>query len=494
MLSNYTSGNRIRKSLRLLKQAITRSLILVRWWTPPGITFRGLGICFAACSLLLAQPGGPRFLRYNDVREIITAFAASDAAALPTGGLKDAGAWDNWVRAQDREIRGRIERGVEDSISNLILYGTSYTHFARLESFEQAASTTGELTEAARLRVHALAETANSSSNNERVQFVRDFLVRHNTLGPPVEAHLSANLQRFIAEQRAYQEKLQDAGRSGDPGEVLFTRGTLFEKRGLSVDTSLLPNYALQDSLEALARKGVLTHGNIRRIAVIGPGLDFTDKRDGYDFYPVQTIQPFAVLEAVLRLGLASSSDVKIVTFDLNPAVNAHVRRLVERARAGHSYIVQLPRDSSADWNPAAVSYWEHFGEIIGSPVAPLPIPKALSGVVLRAVAIPSRTAALVEARDLNVVGQTVDSPFPASPDSGFDLVVATNVLVYYDRFEQALAMASIARMMNVGGIFLANSVLPAQHPAALEYLGRRSISYTSPDDYGDDVVVFRRH
>ncbi len=60
------------------------------------------------------------------------------------------------------------------------------------------------------------------------------------------------------------------------------------------------------------------------------------------------------------------------------------------------------------------------------------------------------------------------------------------------DLFEQALAMASIARMTNRGAIFLANHALPAVHLQALEYLGRGSVSYSSSGAYGDDVVVYR--
>src|SRR5207244_12531876 len=84
---------------------------------------------------------------------------------------------------------------------------------------------------------------------------------------------------------------------------------------------------------------------------VIGPGLDFTDKRDGYDFYPLQTIQPFAMLEAVARLGLGKAEKISVVTADLNAAVNAHVARLAERGRAGQAYTVQLPRLLSAEWS-----------------------------------------------------------------------------------------------------------------------------------------------
>ena len=47
-----------------------------------------------------------------------------------------------------------------------------------------------------------------------------------------------------------------------------------------------------------------LAAGSVRRVALIGPGLDFTDKAEGYDFYPPQTIQPFALLDSLVRLGL----------------------------------------------------------------------------------------------------------------------------------------------------------------------------------------------
>ena len=490
---SHLSKRRIQHTLRRLNDSVASLRRPVSFSSPLIISSLALCFGFAISGLILAGQGGPRFLRYEDVRNIITAFAESDATALPAGGLKNASAWDTWIRSQDSEIRERIDRGVEDSISNLILYGTSFTRLPRLEEFEEGVSMSGKLTEAARARVHALAVALPRSPGNERILFVDDFLARRHVPVESVETYFSANLQRFVAEQLAYQEKLRVAGQSGDTGAVLFTRGTLFNKRGLSVDTSLLPNLALQDTLQALARKGVLSPRRVRRIAVIGPGLDFTDKRDGYDFYPLQTLQPFAIMEAVLRLGLAEPGHIKIVTLDLNPAVNAHVCRLAERARAGHPYIVQLPRDSAGEWNPAAIDYWEHFGEIIGSPMAPLPIGKTLSGVVLRAIAIRPRYAGQLEALDLDIVAQTLGSAPPAGSDSGFDLVVATNILVYYNRFEQGLAMAGIARMMNSGGIFLANNVLPAQHPESLEYLGRHSTSYSATGAYGDDVVVYRR-
>lgn len=444
-------------------------------------------MCFTSLALAgSADEVRVRYLRFDEVQETLRLNADS---GIPGSEIVEAAAWDTWIRARDAEVRGRIDRGIEDSISNLILYGTSFTTLPRVESVERAASESGELTPSTIARIHALAVALPSAGKNERVRFVSDFLARQKIAKNSQEQYFTENLRRFLAEQAAYQKKLQDAATDADPSAVYLARGTLFQTRGLSVDTSLLPNFALEETLRAMVRKGVLAPGSMGRIAVIGPGLDFTDKRDGYDFYPLQTLQPFAVLETVARLELGKAEDLEVICLDLNPAVIAHVEKLAKRGRAGQSYSLQLPRDPKAEWSPEANSYWKHFGEILGSPTKPLPVPASLSGVVARAVTIRPQYAARMKAYDANIVTQTLD--FPAG--EGFDLMIATNVLVYYDRFQQALAMANIARMLNRGGILLANNVLPAQHTSDLEYLGRRTTTFTPSGTYGDDVVVYRR-
>lgn len=442
-----------------------------------------LGLFFLAA---LARENPVRYLRFDEVQETLRLNADS---GLPGSDIERSERWDAWIVARDGEVRGRIDRGIEDSISNLILYGTSFTSLPRVESRELAAAESGELRPATIARIHALALALASGAKNERVRFVRDLLARKGIGKNSVESYFTENLQRFIAEQAEYQKKLEDAANDKDGSAVYLARGTLFETRGLSVDTSLLPNFALEETLRAMIRKGALKLGSMRRIAVIGPGLDFTDKRDGYDFYPLQTLQPFAVLEAVRRLDLGKAEDLEVVCLDLNPAVIAHIQKLSERGRAGQAYTVQLPRDPGAEWTAEAISYWKNFGEILGSPAKPLPVPSSLGRVAVRAVAIHPQVAAHLQVYNANIVAETLDFP----PGEGFDLLVATNVLVYYNRLEQALAMANIARMLNPGGIFLANNVLPAQHTGDLIYLGRRTTPFTPSGAYGDDVVVYRR-
>ncbi len=441
-------------------------------------------------SPVLAQtPTAPavRFLRHEEVADTLAKFAGSRLSGSEIGSAQE---WDAWIRTQDTTVRSRIDRGVEDSTSNLILYGTSFTKLPRITSPEDAlAPQSGKLTSLATSRVQQLITALDSTAANERVNFIRAFLQRRHLAKAGRLHYFSTNLARFISEYQAYSAKLAEAAKSQDKSEVLATRGTLYVNRGLSADTSLLPNFAIEDTLRVMLSKGALQQGTIRRIAVIGPGLDFTDKRDGYDFYPLQTIQPFAVLEAVERLGLGRREDLQVVTLDLNAAVNAHVTRLAANGAAGRSYVVQLPRDTTAQWTDQAISYWRSFGGVIGKPAKPLAIPEQLPGVELRAVAITSDRAERNSAADLNIVAQTIDYP----ANQGFDLVIATNILVYYGNLQQALAMTNIARMMNAGGIFISNTALPAEHDERLRYLGGRNVWYARDGSYGDDIVVYRK-
>jgi hypothetical protein len=420
-----------------------------------------------------------RFLTFDEASEIVTAFATSGA---PTGDLPSAVSWPQWIKACDRDIRNRVDRGFEDSISNLILYGTTFTALPRIASGEEPL--------AVRARVRDFITALARKPTNERLRFAANFLASHGVSGPAMQALLEANLSRFLAEQRVYQDTLASAAKGDDPGQLLFARSTLYQERGLSVDTSLLPNFAIEDTLRALLRRGALAPGAIRRVAIIGPGLDFADKRGGYDYYPLQTIQPFAVLEAVARLGLGQADHVQLSAFDLNSAVLAHIHEAARRAEAGEAYTIQLPRDRQAALNPDALAYWQHFGDVIGVTLPPIAAPPSLKPDILsRAVAVQPRYAARLDAFDLDIVAQTLD----VEPGAGFDLVVATNILVYYDLFHQALAKAAIAHLMNPGGVLLVNHALPSQPASLLEYLGRRSVSYSPTGAYGDDMVVYRR-
>src|SRR5262249_51901445 len=216
---------------------------------------------------------------------------------------------------------------------------------------------------------------------------------------------------------------------------------TFFRDRGLSTDTTMYVDFALETALEAIRSKGVLGAASVRRVAVVGPGLDFTDKSEGYDFYPVQTIQPFAIVDSLIRLGLSKSGEVQLSTFDLSPRINDHLDRALRRAHAGAGYTMELPLDTTRPWSPQLVAYWRRFGDRIGEVIQ---LAGSASGLAVRAVRVRPDIVNLIRPRDLNIVLQRIE---PASTEQ-FDLVVATNIFVYYDVFEQSLALSNVARMI----------------------------------------------
>jgi SAM-dependent methyltransferase len=130
---------------------------------------------------------------------------------------------------------------------------------------------------------------------------------------------------------------------------------------------------------------------------------------------------------------------------------------------------VQLPRESWP-WAAEAVHYWNSFGSEIGTPVAPIQPPPALNGLETRAVAIRPEVVLSCKPVDLNIVFEY----FADSATKPFDLIIATNVFLYYDTFEQALALRNISTLLKPGGFFLTNDWLPhvSQTPMRSTFFG----------------------
>lgn len=246
------------------------------------------------------------------------------------------------------------------------------------------------------------------------------------------------------------------------------------------------PNYAIEASLAAMQARGLLKAGGIRRVAVIGAGLDFADKNSGFDFYPSQTVQPFAVLDSLRRLGLgAASGNVEIVALDISPRVTEHIGRARADAARGAAYTLRLPLDRSREWLAPFRGYWKTFGDRVGVPVAAASTERIAARADVRAVRIAAADVQRVAAADLNIVTQRLAG-------EPFDLVIATNVFVYYDVFEQALALSNVEAMLALGGFLLSNTALPELRALTLRRVGSLATRYTQ-DDVGDEIGWYRR-
>jgi len=344
-----------------------------------------------------------------------------------------------------------------------------------------------------RARTADLISAITSPVANERLQFVREVVARHGidpttaTGREQARIYFSDLLARVDGEIDGYAREIQ-AVRSKPNGPEFAVRSSLYRTRGLSSDTSIRPDFAIDRALETLASMGLIQQGSVRRVGVIGPGLDFTDKAEGYDFYPPQTTQPFSVLDSLRRFGVARTGDLRLTTFDLSPRVNRHLQAARERARGGQSYVVVLPRDRESRWRPDLIGFWKTYGSRIGeNSTLSLSAP---AGVDVRAVRIRPDAVSSLDVRDLNIVLERLS---PLADEERFDLIVATNMLVYYSVFEQSLALANVASMLRPGGFLLSNNVLVELPTTPLHAIGDTRVIYSDDPDDSDDIVWYRR-
>ncbi|WP_217551393.1 hypothetical protein, partial [Pantoea sp. GbtcB22] len=59
----------------------------------------------------------------------------------------------------------------------------------------------------------------------------------------------------------------------------------------------------------------------IRRVLIVGPGLDLAPRTGFLETNAPQSYQPWAVIDALVSLGLARIDDLAVVGADINPRV-----------------------------------------------------------------------------------------------------------------------------------------------------------------------------
>ena len=320
------------------------------------MTRRDLFALGLGCIPLQAQQAErPDYLSLTEARPVLESFSGE----LPSGldAAPDAQSWLKWETARDQEIRSLGEQG----------YRASSLDDARLTA-KQTETAEGDSEAAGQLilaRIQDFAKAVLNPGRNERLQFAGAWLKEYG-IDPSAPAAdkriivvLLENIRRVLGEQRAYNRAIDSAKQAGDSGSLFVARSSLYRDRGLSLDTSFRPNYAIERSLAEIKSAGLLRQ--IRRAAVIGPGLDFTDKRSGYDFYPIQTLQPFALVDSLRRLRLTEAFGPTVEIVDLSARVRDHVRDALAQARKGSAYTVQIPLDQDTRWLPETADYWRRF-------------------------------------------------------------------------------------------------------------------------------------
>jgi len=406
--------------------------------------------------------------------------------------------WAGWLATRRQALVARVAQGDVDSVVNLLLFGTSFTKQPRitakllrdLDQRWKAGDKSAQETLARQYQQRAtdLVSAAADPRAGERMRDVRRVLAMHghdvttsNGRSTAID-YLFTNVARVREEAAKLAADLEAARSATDSTAGFAERSRIFRDRGLAGDSSVLTQFAVDRAICGLRDRGLLPARPVTRAAIVGPGLDFADKQEGFDFYPPQSLQPFTLIDSLLRCELASRSSLRITTLDVSPRVNAHLRAAVSRAH----YRLVFPWNTEAGWTDEAAAYWKRAGDHIGvaSTVDTTPL---LPGVRARGVTVAPEVVRTIRPLEASIVSDRIDLP----EGDRFDLVVATNVLLYYDTFEQALALDAVAAMLRPGGVLLTNDAVLEVPEIPMRSQGYVTVAFSDRQGDGERIVFY---
>src|SRR5215471_11962318 len=420
-------------------------------------TFSAFGLRHSA--LVLAAPAAARSITWADLAPAIR-------VRLDTAGVSAS----SFPAFLDRLNRTHAERVREGDLDHLVFYLLQSTHFTRRPAIEPALSARAfvdalpasdraaylsdgradlsRVSADVRARARDLLRALDSRDANPRVVFFRQLAASALPRGAGREPAL---MREYLRAMRFLYQKEFVAQRAPDAGDAV---AALYRSRGLSTDTAIEAGYTVYLGLGVL--KALEPERRVRRVLVIGPGLDLAPRTGLIDDAPPESYQPWAVIDALAGLGLARLDDLDVVGADINPRVVDHLRRAQAappslRLESGLRQTPQLSLER--DYR----EYFAQLGNAIAVSREPVSEP---AGRLTRIVRVQPAAARTLSAQPLDVVtGRLTGEPF--------DLAIATNILPYFDDGELALALSNIAAMLAPGGVLLHNDLRPSMRDVA---------------------------
>jgi SAM-dependent methyltransferase len=382
-------------------------------------------------------------------------------ARLSARGLT-APSFDAFV---DRTVRRNAARVAEGDLDHLVFYllqSTTFTKFPPIEpalsakalvdslsASERAAFLQDGQVELSRVpapvreRAAAFVRALDSSSKNPRLTFFRELA----SGAFPDKAGRNAALSReYLRAMKFLYEKEFVASRTTSPAAAV---ADLYRQRGLSTDTAVEAGYLVHQGLAIV--KALEPARQIRRVLIVGPGMDLAPRTALDEAGPPASYQPWAVIDALLSLNLARLGELDVVAADINPRVVAHL----DRARSNPptlTLFTELREGGGVALTPDYKDYFAQLGQTLtdGKPVAVA----IEEGHLKKSVAVGAAPARALDAARLDVVTERLNQ-------APFDLVIATNILPYFDDVELMLAMSNIAARLAPNGVFLHNEPRP---------------------------------
>lgn len=343
----------------------------------------------------------------------------------------------------DRTHAHRVRDG---DLDHLIFYVLQSRRFTSLPAIEPALSAKAfadsrRVPDDVRARIAAFVKASAREDTDARATYFRA-LVRTTW---PAEGDRQASVAReYERAMRFLYDKEFVAQRGRDPAGAVES---LYHSRGFSTDTAIEAGYVVYLGLAVL--KAIEPDRRVRRVLIVGPGLDLAPRTAFIDSTPPESYQPWAVIDALAGLGLSRLDDLAVVGADINPRVVDQLRR----ARAAPPLLHLV---SGLDASPRLTldaGYREYIAQLGHSIGLARPVADT-NGRLSKLVEVQPSAARVLSAERVDIVTERL----AAQP---FDLVIATNILPYFDDVELTLAVANIAAMLAPGGILLHNEPRP---------------------------------
>jgi hypothetical protein len=282
-----------------------------------------------------------------------------------------------------RRIKDETARRERDGeFDHLIAYALQSYHFTNEPKIEPALSAkafaqTGVIPEEVRRRLEQfLRAIANPGANPRLLYFAQ--------LVPPRDRNLDFITAEYCGTMRFLYDK-----------EFLH-KDRAYETRGHSTDTQVAANYAVWNALGVL--KATAPQTRIRRVLVIGPGIDFAPRTDLIDAVPPQSFQPYLAADALLTLGLSAVQDLDIECVDINERPIRFINSFPSSRRLLYLY----SEPGTQEYN----RYFEAIGTAIGTAVSGADAIRLPAPLLSRTISVDGTIAHAVHAQKMNIIDE----------------------------------------------------------------------------------------
>jgi SAM-dependent methyltransferase len=296
---------------------------------------------------------------------------------------------------------------------------------------------------AVRARLSALLQALDSPTRDPRLTYFRSLVTAET---PPSAGREPWLAREYVRVMRFVYQKEFVAQRSEHAADAV---AELYRTRGLSTDTAVEAGYLVSQGLGVV--KALAPDSRIRRVLIIGPGLDLAPRTGLIEEGPPESYQPWAVIDALLSLGLSRADDLAVVGADINPRVVEHLRR-AHATPPRLTLVSEIGESDRISFTPEFRDYFTGLGRSIGE-IGPGPA-DGPAGHLGKTIRVGAAAARVLNAEQLDIVTERLTG-------TPFDLVVVTNVLPYFDDVELMLALRNIAGMLAPGGVLLHNEARP---------------------------------